>query len=182
MLKYSNGLEVPSWKVSDGTLRLLALTMMAYMPQLSGLYMIEEPENGIHPGALQDVFDSLASFYEAQVLLATHSPEFVAIADVKHLLCFGKTGEGAIDIVPGMQHPYLQDWKHETDLGTFFASGISWHDEQPARPKDLLVLDCRSEPCRAQYKPCLKERRNALGYILLRPSIFKLTDIDDLRL
>ena len=124
MLKYSNGLEVPSWKVSDGTLRLLALTMLAYMPQLSGLYMIEEPENGIHPGALQDVFDSLASFYEAQVLLTTHSPEFVAIADVKHLLCFGKTGEGAIDIVPGIQHPYLRDWQYETDLGTFFASGI----------------------------------------------------------
>ncbi len=124
MLKYSNGLEVPSWKVSDGTLRLLALTMLAYMPQLSGLYMIEEPENGIHPGTLQDVFDSLSSFYEAQVLLATHSPEFVAIADVKHLLCFRRNQEGAVDIIPGEQHPYLRDWQHETDLGTFFASGI----------------------------------------------------------
>ena len=124
MLMYSNGLEVPSWKVSDGTLRLLALTMLAYMPQSAGLYLIEEPENGIHPGVLQDAFDSLSSIYDGQVLLATHSPEFVTIADVKHLLCFGKTDDGIVDIVPGYWHPYLRDWQHETDLGTFFASGI----------------------------------------------------------
>ena len=124
MLKYSNDLEVPSWKVSDGTLRFLALTMLAYMPQSAGLYMIEEPENGIHPGTLQDVFDSLSSVYDGQVLIATHSPEFVAVADVKHLLCFGKTYDGIVDIVPGYWHPYLRDWQYETDLGTFFASGI----------------------------------------------------------
>ena len=124
MLQYNNGLEVPSWKVSDGTLRLLALTMLAYMPASTGLYMIEEPENGIHPGALQDVFDSLSSVYDAQVLLATHSPEFVAIANVKHLMCFGKTREGIVDVIPGELHPRLRDWQYETDLGTFFASGI----------------------------------------------------------
>ena len=124
MLQYSNGLEVPSWKVSDGTLRLLALTMLAYMPQPSGLYMIEEPENGIHPGALEDVFNSLSSVYDAQVMLATHSPEFVLIADVKNLLCFGKTANGVVDIVPGPSHPRLREWQYETDLGTFYASGI----------------------------------------------------------
>ena len=124
MLQYSNGLKVPSWKASDGTLRLLALTVLAYIPQAHGLYMIEEPENGIHPGALQDVFDSLSSVYNAQVLLATHSPEFVAIANVKHLLCFGKTADGVVDIIPGSAHPRLVKWQNETDLGTFFASGI----------------------------------------------------------
>ncbi len=124
MLKYDNGLEVPSWKASDGTLRFMALTLLAYMPQATGLYMIEEPENGIHPGALQSVFHSLSSVYDAQVLLATHSPEFVAIADVKHLLIFGKTVDGVVDIVPGPVHPYLREWKNEIDLGTFYASGI----------------------------------------------------------
>jgi predicted ATP-dependent endonuclease of OLD family len=98
--------------------------MLAYMPQSWGLYMIEEPENGIHPGALQDVFDSLSSVYDAQVLLATHSPEFVAIADIKQLLCFGRTDEGVVDIIPGPSHPRLAKWRKEIDLGTFFASGI----------------------------------------------------------
>ena len=124
MLKYYNGVDVPSWKASDGTLRLMALTMLAYIPQSPGLYMIEEPENGIHPGALQTVFDSLSSVFEAQVLLASHSPEFVNIADVRHLMCFGKTQKGVIDVIPGEFHPHLRDWQYNTNLGTFFASGI----------------------------------------------------------
>jgi AAA15 family ATPase/GTPase len=42
---YKNGLEVPSWMVSDGTLRLLALTLPAYLDNFDGIYLIEEPEN-----------------------------------------------------------------------------------------------------------------------------------------
>ena len=124
MVKYAGGLEVPSWKVSDGTLRLLALTMLAYLPSATGLYMVEEPENGIHPGVLEDLYNSLSCVYEAQVLLASHSPMFVAVSDVDKLFCFGRTTEGVIDVIPGPSHPYLRDWQHETDLGTFFASGI----------------------------------------------------------
>ena len=124
VVHYNNGLQVPSWKVSDGTLRLLALTMLAYLPDADGLYLIEEPENGIHPGVLEELYNSLSCVYGAQVLLASHSPLFVAVADVDKLFCFGKTGEDVTDIVPGPSHPYLQDWQHDTDLGTFFASGI----------------------------------------------------------
>ncbi len=124
MLKYQNGLEVPSWKASDGTLRFMALTMLANLPQATGLYLIEEPENGIHPGALQELFNSLSCVYGAQVLLATHSPEIVAVSDVRHLRIFGKTDNGEVDITPGTTHPHLRDWQSETDLGTFFASGI----------------------------------------------------------
>ena len=124
MVKYNTGLEVPSWKVSDGTLRLMALTLLAYMPETYGLYMIEEPENGIHPGGLQAAFDSLSSVYDAQVLLATHSPQFVAIAKPKDLMCFSKTEDGLVDIVHGESHPRLQNWQYQVDLGTFYASGI----------------------------------------------------------
>jgi predicted ATPase len=124
VVHYDNGLQVPSWRVSDGTLRLLALTMLAYLPDASGLYMVEEPENGIHPGVLEELYNSLSCVYDAQVLLASHSPLFVTVADIDKLFCFGKTAEGLIDIVPGALHPYLRDWQHETDLGTFFASGI----------------------------------------------------------
>ena len=47
LVKYKNGVEVPSWMVSDGTLRLLALTLLAYVPEFTGTYLIEEPENGV---------------------------------------------------------------------------------------------------------------------------------------
>ena len=60
MLKYKNGVEAPSWVISDGTLRLLALTILAYLPDFKGIYLVEEPENGVHPTALQTIYQSLS--------------------------------------------------------------------------------------------------------------------------
>ena len=124
VLDYDTGLHAPSWLVSDGTLRMLALTILAYIPNLEGIYLIEEPENGIHPRAVETVLQSLSSAYDAQVLLATHSPVILSLAKPKEVLCFGRNDEGATDIVRGSDHPYLREWRGETDLGTLFASGV----------------------------------------------------------
>lgn len=122
--EYAGGLRVPSWLVSDGTLRLTALTLPAYLADLRGVYLIEEPENGIHPGAVATVFDSLRSVYGAQVLLATHSPVVLSVASAGDVLCFAKDQNGATDIVLGSEHPRLRGWQEDADLGTLLASGV----------------------------------------------------------
>ncbi len=124
MYEYVGGLKVPSWMVSDGTLRLTALTLPAYLDSLQGIYLIEEPENGIHPRAISTVYDSLSSVYSAQVLLASHSPVVLNAAEPSSVLCFAKNSEGAADIVPGSEHPALRQWKGESSLGTLLASGV----------------------------------------------------------
>lgn len=123
-LIYESGLETPSWLVSDGTLRFLALTIMAYLPEREGIYLIEEPENGIHPQAIKAVYDSLSSIYNAQVIVATHSPIFLAAAAPEDILCFAKDETGATDIVDGPNHPRLKEWRKEQNLAAFFASGV----------------------------------------------------------
>lgn len=122
--EYSGGLKVPSWMVSDGTLRLTALTLPAYLDDLRGIYLIEEPENGIHPRAVSTIYDSLSSVYSAQVLLATHSPVVLSAAKMDDVLCFAKDDTGATDIVLGSKHPQLKEWHGEADLGTLLASGV----------------------------------------------------------
>lgn len=124
VLDYHGGLKVPSWMASDGTLRLLALTLPAYLPDLEGVYLVEEPENGIHPRAVETMFQSLSSVYGAQVLLATHSPVILSTVDAGRVLCFAKTEAGATDIVLGKDHPALSDWRGETNLGVLFAAGV----------------------------------------------------------
>jgi predicted ATPase len=124
VLCYEGGLEVPSWMASDGTLRLLALTILAYLPKFHGVYLIEEPENGIHPSAVEPLYQSLSSVYDAQLLLATHSQVILSLADANQVLCFKKTAAGATDIVLGSEHPALRDWKGETNLGVLFAGGV----------------------------------------------------------
>lgn len=121
---YSNGIEVPSWLVSDGTLRLLALTLPAYLPEFEGTYLIEEPENGIHPRAIESVFQSLSSVYNAQILLASHSPVVLSMVQPEQVLCFKKTKEGMTDIVKGNEHPALRGWKHDTNFSILFVSGV----------------------------------------------------------
>ena len=121
---YDNKVEVPSWLVSDGTLRLLALTLPAYLPELQGIYLIEEPENGIHPRAVETMFQSLSSVYGAQILMATHSPVILSIAQAAQVLCFSRTAAGATDIVSGTEHPALQHWRGEANLGVLFAGGV----------------------------------------------------------
>lgn len=124
-VQYAGGGEpVPSWLLSDGTLRLLALTLLAYLPEHEGIYLIEEPENGVHPRAIEAVFQSLSSVYDGQVLIATHSPLILGLASREQILCFARNPSGAVDVVTGRDHPRLRDWKGETDLGTLYASGV----------------------------------------------------------
>jgi len=123
-LVYTGGLEVPSWMASDGTLRLLALTLPAYLYDLRRVCLIEEPENGIHPLAVDAMYQSLSSVYDSQILMATHSAVILSVARPQDVLCFAKTDEGATDIVSGDRHPELSDWRGEVNFGTLFASGV----------------------------------------------------------
>ncbi len=124
VIKYEGGFDIPSWMVSDGTLRLLALTIPAYYTEISGIYLIEEPENGIHPKAIETVIQSLSSMYESQVLLASHSPIILGEVDPAKILCFAKSEDGATSIVSGDRHPALKNWRGEISLSALFAGGV----------------------------------------------------------
>lgn len=124
VLEYENGLRAPSWVVSDGTLRLLALTLIPYLAEPDRLYLIEEPENGIHPRAVEVAYQALSSVYDGQVLCASHSPVVLGMARREDVLCFARGEAGATAVVRGSGHPQLRDWKGSLDLGTLFAAGV----------------------------------------------------------
>lgn len=123
-IKYKEGHEVKQWMVSDGTLRLLLLTIIPYNLQLEGLFLIEEPEIGINPQAIQAVMDSLRSVYEGQVLVTTHSPEAVNAVRKKDLLIFTKSASGETQITSGLEHSLLKNWKGDIGSGVFYGAGI----------------------------------------------------------
>ncbi len=125
-VRYRYGVDTPSWLLSDGTLRFLALSVIPYLPPDRRVFMIEEPENGLHPLAIEGVFQSLKSgrTSEHQILVATHSPVFLALAELSDLLIFRKTDTGATDIVRGTRHPKLRNRKRETLLDSLFATGV----------------------------------------------------------
>ena len=124
MLQYKGGLEVPSWMVSDGTLRLMALTILAYVPNFRAICLVEEPENSIHPTNIETVMQSMQSVYEGQMLVATHSPILLGVIDPTAILIFSRDERRGTRIVRGSEHPGLKDWRGEVSLGTLFAGGV----------------------------------------------------------
>ena len=77
-LKYS----VNQMGVSSGTLRTLALMTALYGKRDASLVGIEEPENYIHPTALQSFVEcALDSGNDAQLVITTHSPLLLDFLD-----------------------------------------------------------------------------------------------------
>ena len=86
-VKGEDGREFSSRVLSEGTLRLLALCVLEYDPQHTGLLCFEEPENGIHPFRIEAMArllkDLSVDFEETemplrQVIVNTHSPVLVS--------------------------------------------------------------------------------------------------------
>ncbi|GMU64622.1 MAG: hypothetical protein AMXMBFR36_08960 [Acidobacteriota bacterium] len=123
-VRYRGGHEVTSSGLSDGTLRVMALTLLSYVQPQPGLLMVEEPENGIHPQAIEAVLDSFTGQLDSQVLLASHSPVVVANVALENLLVARIEADGSASIVPGSKHPRLAEWKGNLDLGSLFAAGV----------------------------------------------------------
>ncbi|MBM4465079.1 MAG: hypothetical protein FJ014_05905 [Chloroflexi bacterium] len=71
-------LRIPSWAMSDGTLRFLGQLAALLSPDPPTMACFEEPENCIHPGLLELVVDVLKSASrKTQVLATTHSPNLL---------------------------------------------------------------------------------------------------------
>lgn len=126
VVTYENGYEVTSSGLSEGTLRLMALTLIPYLPieRLPAHLVIEQPEDGIHPRAIETVLHALRSIYDCQVWVSTQSPLVLAHTDVSDILCASLEKDGSVRVVAGDQHPRLQDWKGTVDLGTLLATGV----------------------------------------------------------
>lgn len=123
-LKYIGNHTVTSSGLSYGTLHILALTILPYLSQQSNLIFLEEPENGIHPRAIEVVLQSLSSVYDSQVWVSTHSPIVLAHTDLESVIVMRSTREKGVEAIPGSKHPRLSNWQGKIDLGSLFAAGV----------------------------------------------------------
>lgn len=93
-----NGTTHPARSLSDGTLRFLALAVLALDSSALGVICLEEPENGIHPeriAAMLELLQDIAVDVTGpvgednplrQVIVNTHSPAVVHLVPPESLL------------------------------------------------------------------------------------------------
>lgn len=123
-ITYSNGMQVPSAGLSHGTLHILALTIIPFLENAPAVLTLEEPENGIHPRAIDAVLEALRLAEDSQLWLSTHAPIVLANTELEQIITMRLNEDGATDVVKGPDHPRLKDWKGEVNLGELFAAGV----------------------------------------------------------
>jgi hypothetical protein len=125
-VEYEGGYTVTSPGLSDGTVRILAMTLLPFLNDevMPRLLVTEEPENGIHPQAIETVLQSLSMLYGVQVLVSTHSPIVLAQTELRDVLTTRLDKDGTVTVVPGDKHPRLRNWRGTIDIGSLFAAGV----------------------------------------------------------
>ena len=100
----------------------MALACLSYQSQPDTLYLLEAPENGIHPRAIEPLVEAIGDGGDAQILTTTYSPAWVEAVPTDALRCFVREA-GALRVVPGMQIEILQD-NDDVSVPIVFSAGI----------------------------------------------------------
>ena len=131
-----NGRKFPAPILSDGTLRFAAITAAFFQPDMPGIMMIEEIENGVHPSRLRlliELLRSRAGCGRTQVMATTHSPVVLDWLQEEEyataFLCRRDEATGESSILPLTEVPHFMDVVRKKPASQLFAEG--WMEMVP---------------------------------------------------
>ena len=114
---------LPADSVSDGVMLSLAYMALSHQPNPPKILLIEEPENGVHHGSLEQIVKTLRSLAEeknVQIIMTTHSPYLLDCVKPKDVRVFAKGDDGAVRAAKLSDHPDVEDMKK------YFRAGEIW--------------------------------------------------------
>jgi predicted ATPase len=119
-----SGFSTPAYRLSDGTLRWLALLAILLNPTPAPVTCIEEPELGLHPDMIPTLADLLReASTRTQLIVTTHSTALVdAFSDEPEAVCICEKIEGST-VIERLDKERLNVWLKDYSLGYLWASG-----------------------------------------------------------
>ena len=117
-------ITIPATRLSDGTLRYLALLAILCDPTPPPLVCLEEPELGLHPDILPGLADLLREASErCQFIVTTHSDTFVdALTDTPESIVVCEKEDGKTTL-KRLDRDELSQWLERYRLGELWTSG-----------------------------------------------------------
>jgi predicted ATPase len=115
---------LPATRLSDGTLRFLALAAILLQPDPPPLICVEEPELGMHPDMIRMVAQMIVeASAKTQLIVSTHSEHLLSALqeDFDVLFAFDASTSGSV--VRSFSREEYQSWKEEHTLGELWTSG-----------------------------------------------------------
>jgi len=102
--------------VSDGTIKMFAYLLLLHDPAPHPLLCVEEPENQLYPRLLAELAEEFRDYARrgGQVLVSTHSPDFLAAAESEEVFWLSKT-DGVSSVTRASSKPLLTRLLREGD-------------------------------------------------------------------
>ena len=124
VINEEGGFSIPAYRLSDGTLRWLALLTILLNPTPGPVTCIEEPELGLHPDMIPTLADLLRdASTRTQLILTTHSQALVeCFSDDPESVCVCEKIDGATQI-RRLDRVQLSSWLENYTLGQLWAKG-----------------------------------------------------------
>lgn len=116
--------QISSYRISDGTLRYLALLAILCDPSPPPMVCLEEPEMGLHPDLIRTVADAIQYASErTQVVATTHSVSLVdKFTDSPESIVVCEKIDGSTEM-KRLDPEELKPWLEEYRLGELWTSG-----------------------------------------------------------
>ena len=128
------GAPIPATRLSDGTIRFVALTAALLARAPPPLLCVEEPELGLHPDALQLLGELLVeASTKTQLVVTTHSDALVsALTDhVESVVACERLGDGTA--LRRLDPNQLSAWLDDYRLGDLWRMGELGANARPAQ-------------------------------------------------
>ncbi len=118
--------KVPSWLLSTGTLRILALLAILRHPNPPPLIVIEEIENGLDPRTIHLLVNEIRNVVESgtsQIIITTHSPYLLDLLSLSHIVMVERDSQGQPTFTRPANQKSLQEWTEQFSLGKLYTMG-----------------------------------------------------------
>jgi predicted ATPase len=112
--------------VSDGTIKMFAYLVLLHDPRPHPLLCVEEPENQLYPKLMTELAEEfrLYSLRGGQVLVSTHSPDFLNAVNLEEV-CWLVKKSGATEICRAKDDPQIATYMAEGDkMGYLWKQGF----------------------------------------------------------
>jgi len=141
--------DMGNWtKLGHGTQELISLLFLLMLPR-EGIYLIDEPENGLHPGLqfklLRFIKDLILTddIYSKQFFFATHSTSFIDFSgDCSHFVC---KKDKELFSIEWLEKEKLNIIRNELGLkpsSLLQANGIIWVEGVSGKPYVKMLFQC----------------------------------------
>jgi len=122
-VKFLGGHEVPAARLSSGQLRLMGLTVLARTKRPETLFVVDGPEAGLDPRAIQAIAGGLGTSGGPQMVLTSQSAAWIGATPLERVQCFLREA-GAVRVIPALHLEILQEWDQAPKTALLFGAGL----------------------------------------------------------